>query len=70
MTFYSGSMRIGNDMILFTKRDGIFSCVFLSRTFHETEKLDEVIVPLPTFRVNDRSPHVSSPDDQKKVQRE
>ncbi|VDK20280.1 unnamed protein product [Taenia asiatica] len=62
----SGSMRIGNDMILFTKRGGIFSCVFLSRTFHETEKLDEVIVPLPTFRVSDRSPYISSPDEQKK----
>nr|CDS15848.1 MORC family CW type zinc finger protein 2B [Echinococcus granulosus] len=62
----SGSMRIGNDMILFTKRDGVFSCVFLSRTFHEAEKLDEVIVPLPTFRVNDRSPYISSSDEQKK----
>ncbi|VDM16903.1 unnamed protein product [Hydatigera taeniaeformis] len=66
MTIHRGSMRIGNDMILFTKRDGIFSCVFLSRTFHEAEKLDEVIVPLPIFRVNDRSPYISSPDDQKK----
>ena len=60
-------MRIGNDMILFTKKGGVFSCVFLSRTFHETEKLDEVIVPLPTFRVKDRTPDVSSNEDQKKV---
>ncbi|VDD78335.1 unnamed protein product, partial [Mesocestoides corti] len=62
----SGSMRIGNDMILFTKRDSICSCVFLSRTFHETEKLDEVIVPLPTFRADDKSPNIITPEDQNK----
>ncbi|VDP91623.1 unnamed protein product [Echinostoma caproni] len=38
----SGSMRIGNDMMLFTKRDGVYTCLFLSRSFHEEEKLEEV----------------------------
>lgn len=37
-------MRIGNDLIVFTKKDGVFTCLFLSRTFHEEEKLDEVSV--------------------------
>ena len=36
-------MRIGNDLIVFTKKEGVLTCVFLSRTFHENEKLDEVI---------------------------
>ena len=35
-------MRIGNDFILFTKKGPTLTCVFLSRTFHEAEQLDEV----------------------------
>lgn len=40
--FFSGSMRIGKDFILFTKKDDKLTCLFLSRTFHEEEGLDEV----------------------------
>lgn len=35
-------MRIGKDFILFTKKDDKLTCLFLSRTFHEEEGLDEV----------------------------
>ncbi|XP_044300183.1 ATPase MORC2 isoform X2 [Varanus komodoensis] len=42
-------MRIGKDFILFTKKDYSMTCLFLSRTFHEEEGIDEVIVPLPTW---------------------
>ena len=35
-------MRIGNDFILFTKKGPTMTCVFLSRTFHEEEGIDEV----------------------------
>ncbi|KAM5273658.1 ATPase MORC2-like [Ctenodactylus gundi] len=45
----SGSMRIGKDFILFTKKEDTMTCLFLSRTFHEEEGIDEVIVPLPTW---------------------
>uniref|UniRef100_F7E6K8 Serine/threonine-protein phosphatase 2A 55 kDa regulatory subunit B delta isoform n=1 Tax=Xenopus tropicalis TaxID=8364 RepID=F7E6K8_XENTR len=45
----SGSMRIGKDFILFTKKGDSMTCLFLSRTFHEEEGIDEVIVPLPTW---------------------
>ncbi|KAG8596570.1 hypothetical protein GDO81_001970 [Engystomops pustulosus] len=45
----SGSMRIGKDFILFTKKGETMSCLFMSRTFHEEEGIDEVIVPLPTW---------------------
>lgn len=41
---FSGSMRIGKDFILFTKKDNKLTCLFLSRTFHEEEGLDEVRV--------------------------
>ncbi|KAL4224082.1 ATPase morc2 [Mactra antiquata] len=52
----SGSMRIGNDMIIFTKKNSTQTCLFLSRTFHEEEKIEEVIVPLPSFKANTRNP--------------
>lgn len=44
MCVYSGSMRIGKDFILFTKKGNSLTCLFLSRTFHEEEGLDEVRV--------------------------
>ncbi|CAH8570481.1 unnamed protein product [Schistosoma intercalatum] len=62
----SGSMRIGNDLVLFTKKDGIYTCLFLSRTFHEEEKLDEVVVPMPSFRGPEKTPIAETPEDKKK----
>ncbi|XP_058013978.1 ATPase MORC2 isoform X2 [Ahaetulla prasina] len=52
----SGSMRIGKDFILFTKKENTMTCLFLSRTFHEEEGIDEVIVPLPTWNARTREP--------------
>uniref|UniRef100_A0A8C5STB9 MORC family CW-type zinc finger 2 n=1 Tax=Laticauda laticaudata TaxID=8630 RepID=A0A8C5STB9_LATLA len=52
----SGSMRIGKDFILFTKKETTMTCLFLSRTFHEEEGIDEVIVPLPTWNSRTREP--------------
>ncbi|XP_053135225.1 ATPase MORC2 isoform X1 [Hemicordylus capensis] len=52
----SGSMRIGKDFILFTKKDNSMTCLFLSRTFHEEEGIDEVIVPLPTWSAYSKEP--------------
>ncbi|NWW84631.1 MORC2 protein, partial [Rhynochetos jubatus] len=52
----SGSMRIGKDFILFTKKDNTMTCLLLSRTFHEEEGIDEVIVPLPTWNTQSQEP--------------
>uniref|UniRef100_A0A671P1I4 MORC family CW-type zinc finger protein 2A-like n=1 Tax=Sinocyclocheilus anshuiensis TaxID=1608454 RepID=A0A671P1I4_9TELE len=52
----SGSMRIGKDFILLTKKDDKLTCLFLSRTFHEEEGLDEVIVPLPSWDAKTQQP--------------
>ncbi|XP_043736401.1 LOW QUALITY PROTEIN: ATPase MORC2-like [Cervus elaphus] len=52
----SGSMRIRKDFILFTKKEDTMTCLFLSRTFHEEEGIDEVIVPLPTWNARNREP--------------
>ncbi|NWS10795.1 MORC2 protein, partial [Pachyramphus minor] len=52
----SGSMRIGKDFVLFTKKDNTMTCLLLSRTFHEEEGIDEVIVPLPTWNARSCEP--------------
>ncbi|XP_051490003.1 ATPase MORC2 isoform X2 [Apus apus] len=52
----SGSMRIGKDFIMFTKKDNTMTCLFLSRTFHEEEGIDEVVVPLPTWNACSQEP--------------
>ena len=36
-------MRIANDLMMFTKCGQEMTCVFLSRSFHELEKIDEVL---------------------------
>ncbi|XP_072565212.1 ATPase MORC2 isoform X1 [Paramormyrops kingsleyae] len=58
----SGSMRIGKDFILFTKKEDMLTCLFLSRTFHEEEGLDEVIVPLPTWDSTSMQPVTQDPE--------
>uniref|UniRef100_A0A8C3G1M0 MORC family CW-type zinc finger 2 n=1 Tax=Cyclopterus lumpus TaxID=8103 RepID=A0A8C3G1M0_CYCLU len=58
----SGSMRIGKDFILFTKKGNTLTCLFMSRTFHEEEGLDEVIVPLPSWDLSTKEPLTSDPE--------
>ncbi|CAF0727959.1 unnamed protein product [Didymodactylos carnosus] len=52
----SGAMRISNDFILFTKKDNVGTCLFLSRTFHTEEDLNQVIVPMPSFNLTTKEP--------------
>ncbi|XP_072440411.1 ATPase MORC2-like [Chiloscyllium punctatum] len=52
----SGSMRIGMDFILFTKKDNTMTCILISRTFYEKEGIDEVIVPMPSWYVATKEP--------------
>ncbi|XP_022096324.1 MORC family CW-type zinc finger protein 2-like isoform X2 [Acanthaster planci] len=62
----SGAMRIGKDFILFTKQGATMSCLFLSRTFHEEEKIEEVIVPMPSFEKNTRHPFGQSSEEKQR----
>ena len=62
----SGSMRIGKDFVLFTKKENTMSCLMLSRTFHETENLNEVIVPMPSWNRQTRLPLPAHDDDREK----
>uniref|UniRef100_A0A8D0HWR5 MORC family CW-type zinc finger 1 n=2 Tax=Sphenodon punctatus TaxID=8508 RepID=A0A8D0HWR5_SPHPU len=54
----SGSMRIGKDFILFTKREDTMTCVLFSQTFCEREGLSEVVVPIPSWSRSTRNPVV------------
>lgn len=62
----SGSMRIGKDFVLFTKKESTMSCLMLSRTFHETENLNEVIVPMPSWNRQTRLPLPQNDEDRDK----
>ncbi|XP_037064142.1 ATPase MORC2 [Peromyscus leucopus] len=56
----SGSMRIGKDFILFTKKEDTMTCLFLSRTFHEEEGIDEVgFILVPVKEVHTQKSWVS-----------
>ncbi|XP_066097301.1 MORC family CW-type zinc finger protein 1 [Saccopteryx bilineata] len=63
----SGSMRIGKDFILFTKKEETMTCVFFSQTFCETEGLSEVVVPMPSWLTRTRE---SATDDFQKFSME
>ncbi|XP_067033345.1 ATPase MORC2A-like isoform X2 [Acropora muricata] len=64
----SGTMRIGKDMILLTKKGNTMSCLFLSRTFHEREKIEEVVVPMPYWDVSSKKSMAKSKRDSDKHQ--
>ncbi|KAJ1372874.1 ATPase morc2 [Parelaphostrongylus tenuis] len=51
----SGAMRIAKDFIMFTKKDGLLTCLLLSRTFHEKYSLKEVFVPVASFTLENGS---------------
>ncbi|XP_076974559.1 MORC family CW-type zinc finger protein 1 [Tamandua tetradactyla] len=57
----SGSMRIGKDFILFTKKEETMTCVFFSQTFCEREGLSEVVVPMPSWLTKTRESVLDDP---------
>ncbi|XP_023066510.1 MORC family CW-type zinc finger protein 1 isoform X1 [Piliocolobus tephrosceles] len=57
----SGSMRIGKDFILFTKKEETMTCVFFSQTFCEEESLSEVVVPIPSWLIRTRESVTDDP---------
>ncbi|XP_039220926.1 MORC family CW-type zinc finger protein 1 isoform X3 [Crotalus tigris] len=58
----SGSMRIGNDLILFTKKENTMTCLLFSQTFCETEGHSEVIVPILSWSGDTRTPVINDPE--------
>ena len=43
------------------------TCLFLSRTFHDKERLKEVIVPLPSWDTRTQRPLVRTPAEEERV---
>ncbi|KAM3837637.1 MORC family CW-type zinc finger protein 1 isoform 3-T3 [Vipera latastei] len=58
----SGSMRIGNDLILFTKKENTMTCLLFSQTFCETEGHSEVIVPILSWSSDTTTPVINDPE--------
>ncbi|KAJ6662682.1 hypothetical protein lerEdw1_011322 [Lerista edwardsae] len=58
----SGSMRIGKDFILFTKKGETMTCLLFSQSFCEKEGLNEVIVPILSWSSNTRNPLTDDPE--------
>ncbi|CAF0892163.1 unnamed protein product [Brachionus calyciflorus] len=57
----SGSMRIGKDLLIFTKKDNVGTILFISETFLKNENIDEIVVPLPSFDCKTKRP-IFDPD--------
>lgn len=47
----SGAMRVANDLMLFTKKDNIGTCLLLSQTFHQEEHLAQILCPMPCWNL-------------------
>ena len=60
-------MRVAKDFIVFSKTKDQLVCIYMSRTFHEDEKIEEVIVPIPCWDVKNRKPFPSTPEDLERV---
>ncbi|VDK49197.1 unnamed protein product [Anisakis simplex] len=45
----SAAMRIGKDVLILTKKEGLLTCMLISRSFLEANNLRKVIVPTPSF---------------------
>nr|XP_056714156.1 MORC family CW-type zinc finger protein 1 [Euleptes europaea] len=58
----SGTMRIGKDFILFTKKESTMTCLLFSQTFCEAEGLTEVIIPIPSWSSTTRNPIIDDPE--------
>lgn len=49
-------MRIGNDLLLFTKKDNIGTILLISDTFIRSERIQEIVVPIPSFECRSKMP--------------
>ncbi|RMZ98179.1 MORC family CW-type zinc finger 2 isoform X2 [Brachionus plicatilis] len=58
----SGSMRIGNDLLIFTKRDNLGTVLLISETFLKNERIEEIVVPIPTFDCRTKQPIFETDD--------
>eukprot|EP00191_Tetraselmis_sp_GSL018_P016692 CAMPEP_0177583584 /NCGR_PEP_ID=MMETSP0419_2-20121207/3401_1 /TAXON_ID=582737 /ORGANISM="Tetraselmis sp., Strain GSL018" /LENGTH=319 /DNA_ID=CAMNT_0019072987 /DNA_START=843 /DNA_END=1799 /DNA_ORIENTATION=- len=51
--FKSGSMRLGDDVIVLTREEATVSFALLSQTFLIAEQADDILIPMLTWRIGD-----------------
>lgn len=56
-------MRAANDLILFTKKDNLGTCLLLSRTFHQEEHLAQILCPMPCWDLSTEQPLTTTMND-------
>lgn len=62
-------MRLGNDLMIFTKKNGILTSMLLSRDFLLGESIKNVLICLPSFKENTQEPiYVKSSDGRDEVE--
>ena len=49
-------MRIGTDLLIFTKKDNVGTILLISDTFIRSERIEEIVVPIPSFDVRTKTP--------------
>ncbi|KHN73849.1 MORC family CW-type zinc finger protein 2 [Toxocara canis] len=58
-------MRIGKDLLVLTKKEGLLTCMLISRSFLEDNNLKKVIVPTPSF-LDDGTAYYETVDEMEK----
>ncbi|VDM41971.1 unnamed protein product [Toxocara canis] len=61
----SAAMRIGKDLLVLTKKEGLLTCMLISRSFLEDNNLKKVIVPTPSF-LDDGTAYYETVDEMEK----
>jgi len=51
-----GSMRLGSDLIMITKKDNVITVLLLSRQFYTDANITEVLICLPCFNATNKKP--------------
>ena len=58
--FKSGSMRLADDALILTKREGMAHCALLSQTFLDAIGADDILIPMFSWKMEDGGRYVAS----------
>ena len=58
--FKSGSMRLADDALILTKRDGMAHCALLSQSFLDAIGADDILIPMFSWKMEDGGRYVAS----------
>ena len=58
--FKSGSMRLADDALILTKRDGMAHCALLSQSFLDAIGADDILIPMFSWKMEDGGRYLAS----------